>query len=144
MSNYYVEYKIPGMTGDTLHRQGPYGLTEAQQHRDDIGGFSGVTECQIVKKLNFAQCMERADFLAGIAIEGTPYEMATAFDDEVFQIRVGTESERGLATLRMEKLGPGIATSRSFLTVEGQPNIEWLDCAAIVTRLENELRVVML
>lgn len=41
---WYIYYKIPRLTGDQLHRVGPYSDTELRYHRDDIAGYDGVTD----------------------------------------------------------------------------------------------------
>lgn len=42
-SMYLVTYKVPKMTGDTVHTAGPYpSMTEAALQLFDIEGFEGV------------------------------------------------------------------------------------------------------
>ena len=42
-----VRYKIPSMAGETVHRRTYPTTSEAEEHRRDIAGYEGVTECYI-------------------------------------------------------------------------------------------------
>lgn len=44
---WFVTYKVPGMTGDTVHRRGPYSKEEVESHRRDIAGYEGVTDVKV-------------------------------------------------------------------------------------------------
>ena len=50
---FFVEYKVPALTGDKVHAQGPY-LTKhiAQGHYEDIFNFEGVEQVEIVGRPN--------------------------------------------------------------------------------------------
>ncbi len=45
---WYVEYKVPAMTGDKVHRNGPYTQSQVRWHYHDILTYAGVTECRTV------------------------------------------------------------------------------------------------
>ena len=45
---WYVEFKVPNMTGDKSHRQGPYTESQIQSQYDDVLTYAGVTECRTV------------------------------------------------------------------------------------------------
>lgn len=48
MEMYYIKYQVSGF-GE--HKAGPYGtLTEAQSHKEDIAGFTGVFNVEIETK----------------------------------------------------------------------------------------------
>lgn len=53
---FFVEYKVPALTGDKVHAQGPY-LTKhiAQGHYTDIFNFEGVEQVEIVGRPNNVQ-----------------------------------------------------------------------------------------
>ena len=40
---YYVNYTL----GDDNYQQGPWSLTEAQEHRRDIASYAGITACYV-------------------------------------------------------------------------------------------------
>ncbi len=42
--NYYVTYRIPALTGDKLHKVGPYHFLDVAGHMQDIRGYEGVTD----------------------------------------------------------------------------------------------------
>ena len=50
---FFVEYKVPALTGDKVHAQGPY-LTKhiARGHYEDIFNFEGVEQVEIVGRPN--------------------------------------------------------------------------------------------
>lgn len=50
---FFVEYKVPALTGELVHAQGPY-LTKriAQKHYQDIFGFEGIEQAEIVGRPN--------------------------------------------------------------------------------------------
>ena len=41
---WYIEYKVPKMTGDTVHRSGPYSGDNVDLNFRDIESYYGVTE----------------------------------------------------------------------------------------------------
>lgn len=41
---WYIYYKVPRLTGDQVHRVGPYSDSEYRYHLDDIAGYEGVTD----------------------------------------------------------------------------------------------------
>lgn len=44
-----VVYRVPELTGATLHRRGPYTMEEAQYHLRDIAGYEGVVDASITR-----------------------------------------------------------------------------------------------
>ncbi len=50
MQQYVVEYTVnpPFVPCVTTRTVGPYTIAEAIMHRDDIKGYEGITDCQIV------------------------------------------------------------------------------------------------
>ncbi len=50
---YYVRYKIPHLTQDKLHKDGPYyDYGEAYDHYLDIKSFEGITNCYLCEISN--------------------------------------------------------------------------------------------
>ena len=50
---YWVRYSVPGVRGGQgAGMAGPYWPDEAMVHRDDIAGYEGITEVEIVKDVN--------------------------------------------------------------------------------------------
>ncbi len=44
---FYVEYKVPAMTGAQLFKQGPWPKARAEEELRDISGYEGVTEARL-------------------------------------------------------------------------------------------------
>lgn len=48
VGNWYVRYRIPEMTGDKIHQQGPYKFDwVADKHKQDIAGYDGVADARV-------------------------------------------------------------------------------------------------
>jgi hypothetical protein len=47
---WYVEYKVPTVTGDTIYRAGPYSDEDVDFNFRDIDSFAGVTEARRVRE----------------------------------------------------------------------------------------------
>lgn len=41
---WFIYYKIPKISGEKVHRAGPYSEGDYRYHRDDIAGYDGVTD----------------------------------------------------------------------------------------------------
>lgn len=58
---YEIRYKIPDLTGDKVHVAGPYdSFAVAEEHRRDIVGYAGVTECYMSEPPNVVAVMRYA------------------------------------------------------------------------------------
>lgn len=43
-TQWYIYYKVPRLTGDQIHRAGPYGEGEYRYERDNIASYEGVED----------------------------------------------------------------------------------------------------
>lgn len=47
-TKWYIEYRVPLVTGDQVHRRGPYLDVQLDSEMADISGYEGVTDCRVV------------------------------------------------------------------------------------------------
>lgn len=56
--DYWVEYRVPALTGDQRHKRGPWPEHEAREHLSDISGYDGVKDARLRQVCGIVPCKE--------------------------------------------------------------------------------------